>query len=99
MRAVRDLLPNLLERFGLAEGVAGWRAVHEWPEVVGERVARRTKATRFDQGVLLVEVDGSAWLQELGFLKRELISQLNRHLGSNQVRQLHFVMSRGGIQR
>ena len=46
-----------------------------------------------------MEVDGSAWLQELGFLKRELISQINRHLGSNQVRQLHFVMSRGGSQR
>src|SRR5262245_3494342 len=99
MRAGGDLLPGLLERFGLAAGVAGWRAVHEWPEVVGERVARRTRAISFDQGVLLVEVDGSAWLQELGYLKRELIGQLNRHLGSNQVRQLRFIMARGGIQR
>ena len=99
MRAVRDLLPGLLERFGLASGVAGWRAVREWPEVVGERVARRTRAVSFEKGVLLVEVDGSAWLQELGFLKRELIGQLNRHLGSNQVRHLRFVMTRGGIQR
>jgi len=99
MRALRDLMPGLLERFGLASGVAGWRAVHEWSEVVGERVARRTRAVSFEKGVLLVEVEGSAWLQELGFLKRELIGQLNRHLGSNQVRQLRFVMTRGGIQR
>ncbi|HYM81105.1 MAG TPA: DUF721 domain-containing protein [Candidatus Limnocylindria bacterium] len=99
MRSLGDLLPGMLEALGLAEGVAGWRAVEAWPDIVGERIARRTRARSFQDGVLLVEVEGSAWLQELGYLKRELVAQLNRRLGSNQVRGLHLVMARGGIQR
>jgi predicted nucleic acid-binding Zn ribbon protein len=99
MKLLADLLPGTLETLGLAEGLAGWQAVREWPQIVGERIARRTHARSYRDGILLVEVDGSAWLQELGYLKRELVAQLNRRLGSNRVRGLHLVMTRGGIQR
>ncbi len=78
----------------------GWRAVREWGEWVGPRVARRSQAVSFHQGTLVVEVEGSAWLHELGFLKRELLDQIGRNLGSRAVRDLRFVTkTRGGIRR
>jgi predicted nucleic acid-binding Zn ribbon protein len=98
LRTIGDLLPELLGRYGLAERLAGWRAVQEWAEIVGERVAKHTRAISFEDGVILVEVEGSAWLHELGFLKPQLLRQLNRHLGARSVRGLKFV-ARGGIQR
>ena len=100
-----SVLPELLKSFGLTEGIAGWRAVEAWPDAVGARIASRTRAVQFRRGTLVVEVDGSAWLHQLGFLQRDLLKQLNRRLVEaglaprDVVREIQFVMARGGIQR
>jgi predicted nucleic acid-binding Zn ribbon protein len=98
LRTVGDLLPGLLDRYGLSERLAGWRAVAAWSEVVGEPLARKSRAVSFKDGVLLVEVEGSAWMQELGFLKSKLIARINQRLGAHPVRGVHLV-ARGGTQR
>ena len=85
------ILPELLAQLGLADAAAGWRAVSEWPDVAGARIARRTRAVSFRDGTLNVEVEGSAWMHELGFLKLELVRNLNRHLGADVVREVRFV--------
>jgi predicted nucleic acid-binding Zn ribbon protein len=99
MQSIRALLPRVLRDLGLEHGVAGWRAVEEWSEAAGDRIASRTRALSFHEGTLHVEVEGSAWLHELGYLKRELLRQVNRRLGSAQVRELRFTIARGGIRR
>lgn len=99
MQTTGAILPGLLHQLGLAEGVEGWRAVEEWPKAVGPRIASRTRALGFQEGALTVEVEGSAWQYELGFLKRRLLKELQRRLGSARVRELRFVQARGGIRR
>ena len=82
------------------EAVAhGWRAVQEWDDVVGPRVSHHTRAVGFHDGTLRVEVEGSAWMQELGYLKRDVIKTINRHLGSDLVRDVRFIVPRGGTLR
>jgi len=90
MESIGGLLPRLLRDLGLEESVVGWRAVQEWEDVVGDRVARHTRAVGFRDGTLHVEVEGSAWMHELGFLRRELVRNLNRHLGADVVRDVRF---------
>jgi len=99
MKSVGAILPGLLRELGLEERATGWRAVTEWPALAGERIARRTRATSFRDGVLTVEVEGSAWMHELGFLSRDLVRRANERLGAQVVRQVRFVPARGGIQR
>jgi predicted nucleic acid-binding Zn ribbon protein len=99
VQAAGSIVPRLLRDLGLEQGLLGFRAIQEWPDVVGERIARRTRAVRFERGVLRVEVEGSAWACELGFLERRLLLELERRLGARAVRKLHFVQPRGGIQR
>jgi len=94
-----SIVPRLLRDLGLEQGLLGFRAVTEWPDVVGARIARRTRAVSFENGVLRVEVEGSAWRFELGFLERRLLLELERRLGARAVRKLQFVQPRGGIQR
>jgi predicted nucleic acid-binding Zn ribbon protein len=93
------VLPRVLRQLGLEEGLLGWRAVREWEQVVGPRVSRHTRAIAFRDGVLQIEVEGSAWMHELGFLKTDLMRKVNRHLGSRLVRNIRFVVPRGGILR
>ena len=99
MQRVAGVLSQVLRDLGLESDILGWRAVREWPEAVGPRIAQRTRAVGFRDETLWVEVEGSAWLHELGFLKRDLLRQVNRRLGAEHVRQLQFIMARGGIQR
>ena len=90
MKPMAAILPDLLRQLGLAEAAQGWRAVSEWPAVAGARIARYTRAVSFRDGTLNVEVEGSAWMHELGFLKPELVRNLNRHLGADVVRDVRF---------
>ena len=97
MRPVAGLLPELYQALGIAQTAEGWRAVAEWPAVAGARIAGRTRAVAFKGGTLIVEVEGSAWRHELGFLKPELVRNLNRHLGAEVVSDLRLV-SKGSRQ-
>jgi len=99
VESLAGVLPRVLRQLGLEEGLLGWRAVHEWEQAVGARVARHTRAVAFHEGVLQIEVEGSAWMHELGFLKTDLMRKVNRHLGSRLVRNIRFVVPRGGILR
>ena len=99
MKPLAAILPALLKELRLDEAAAGWRAVADWPALAGERIAKRTRAVGFRDGVMTIEVEGSAWMHELGFLKRELVRRANQQVGANVVRDVRFVPARGGIQR
>jgi predicted nucleic acid-binding Zn ribbon protein len=62
---------------------------------VGPRIARHSRAASFREGVLHVEVEGSAWMHELGYLKRDLVRRFQRHLGGPYVRDVRFSLAHG----
>jgi predicted nucleic acid-binding Zn ribbon protein len=99
MEPVSGALSRLFGRLGLERGLLGWRAVSEWSVLVGPRIARRTRAVAFRDGLLHVEVEGSAWMHELGILKRDLVRTLNQHLGAECVKDVRFRVSTGGIPK
>jgi len=99
VESIARVLPSLLRELGLEAGVLGWRAVEAWPELVGPRVARHARAVAFRDGTLQVEVEGSAWMQELGYLKRDLVRRINQHLGAEDVRDVRFTLPHGGRPR
>ena len=99
MQPLGSLLPALLRDLGLEQATQGWRAVTDWPTVVGPRLAAHTRASSFHEGIMTIEVEGSAWMHELGFLKRELVRRMNDHLGAPIVREVRFIPARGGNLR
>ncbi len=99
MRPLAAILPEVLRELKLDQAAAGWRAVADWPSIAGERIARRTRASGFRDGVLTIEVEGSAWMHELGFLERDLVRRVNQHLGAELVRKLRFQRKQGGSPR
>ncbi|OGF14464.1 MAG: hypothetical protein A2W00_00045 [Candidatus Eisenbacteria bacterium RBG_16_71_46] len=96
MEPAGGVLARVLRDLGLERDVLGWKAVQEWPRLVGARVARHARAVAYREGTLHVEVEGSAWMHELGFLKRELIRKINQQLDSGVVRDVRFVLPHGG---
>lgn len=95
MKHIADSLTALFESASFADGLAGWRAVEKWGDVVGERIAAKTNALRYERGTLVVEVCNSTWIQELSFLQRGIKRRVNGAVGRDVVRNIHFVLAGG----
>lgn len=76
-----DLVSETLASLGLTEQIRGLRVVAEWEELVGERIARRAQPEGVVRRVLVVRVVSSAWMHELGLLKRQLLESLWKATG------------------
>ena len=64
-----------------------------WADVVGATIARHARPRRIRRGVLLVEVDGAEWMQELQYLKVDLRARLNERLGRPAVREIFLALA------
>ncbi len=84
MKRIGGPLKNPLGRLRLDASMAGWQAIELWPETVGERIAARSRAVAFRDGVLVVEVESPTWMSELTYHKRRIIKDLNAKLGGGK---------------
>ncbi len=89
-------LEDLLTALNLRDPMAGWQAVELWDSVVGPRVAAHAKAVSFRDGVVFVEVDTAAWMNELAYLRRKIAGDLNARLGSERVTEIRLLPKRAG---
>jgi hypothetical protein len=61
-----------------------------WPLVCGSIVAERTRAIRFSEGVLGVEVPDTGWKRELQNLAPRYLASLNRYAGT-KIDRIEFI--------
>lgn len=72
-----------------------------WEQLVGPKLAARTQPIRVVDGVLSLRVASSAWLNELTFLREQLLAQINERVvaepgGPPPLRGLKLVVGRLG---
>ena len=89
---IAKILRDVVRDLGLGKKLNEQRAVVEWTEVVGERVAAHSRALRVDGGRLLVEVDSSVWAQELSLMRRRIVRDINERIGKGVIETVHFVL-------
>jgi predicted nucleic acid-binding Zn ribbon protein len=87
---VGDALNKMLKSLGLDKYAKQAEAAQVWPEVVGERIAEVTQVVTVENGVMRVSVRDSLWIQELSFLKNEIISRLNERLGDEIIKDIRL---------
>jgi len=87
-----DILGEVLKDQGLEPRIRQHRVLAYWEEFVGKEIARRTKATAIDRGTLFVVVENAIWMQELHMLKEQIKEQINKRLGSEEVKKIHLTM-------
>lgn len=94
-RRAGELAEALLERCGALREVRARRLVIDWPEIVGERIAARTRPGAIARGVLWIEVANAAWLQELSLLKDELLERIRGKLeGKPHIEEIALRLAR-----
>jgi len=72
---------NVLKLHGIADDVRAERLVTEWTDLVGPKIAQRTRPDGVNDRILWIEVATSAWLQELNLLKPQLLANIVERIG------------------
>ena len=88
------VLDELVDRLDFRSRLREYAVWNVWDEVVGPILATRSEPLRIEEGKLFIRVGGSAWMQELQFLKDEIRTRLNQRLGAPLVKDLFFVLGR-----
>jgi predicted nucleic acid-binding Zn ribbon protein len=65
-----------LDFHGIKDQVRAGRVITEWSDLVGPKIAQRTRPDAVIDRVLWVEVATSAWLHELNSLRNQLLTGL-----------------------
>ncbi len=72
-----DILSRFLKTHGMAIHMLEFKLRQHWPEIVGEHVARHTWPDSVRHRKLYLVAENSVWLQQLLFLKPELLAKIN----------------------
>ncbi len=75
------ILSGLAKRLGLESQLFERRLQHDWKQLVGDPVAAHTWPNQIRFKKLYVIVRNSVWMQQLTFLKPELLAKLNDRAG------------------
>jgi predicted nucleic acid-binding Zn ribbon protein len=65
-----------------------------WEQAVGNRIASHAVPCAFREGVLTLTVDSAPWMQQLTYLKQELIRKVNSELRQEMVKEIQMKAGR-----
>ena len=88
--SLSDVLSALFHDLKI-EGRMAYGAIYKiWMTAVGEQIARNAYPAAFRGGILFVNVVSSVWMQELSFLKENILEKLNRELKGAKLKDIRF---------
>ncbi|MCX5895703.1 MAG: DUF721 domain-containing protein [Proteobacteria bacterium] len=65
-----------------------------WKEAVGPHIAQKARPEGIRNGILLVSVESSVWMQELGFLKEKILEKIHQKMGTSEIRDMRFKLGK-----
>jgi predicted nucleic acid-binding Zn ribbon protein len=84
-RSASDAVTAVLALHGISDQVRAGRVLTEWSDLVGPKIAQRTRPEGVTDRTLWVEVATSAWMHELNLMRPQLLEGLIQRLGAPRV--------------
>ena len=85
---VSDVISSLLRDKGWVAEVSVGGVIGRWREVVGDQVADHCVPETFEDKVLVVRADSTAWATQVRMLVPTLLNRLSQELGEGVVEQV-----------
>ncbi|MCP4716955.1 MAG: DUF721 domain-containing protein [Deltaproteobacteria bacterium] len=67
-----------------------------WQKAVGQRIAAKASPEMVRNQVLMVHVENSVWMQELHFMKDQILEKLNARIDTAALRDIRFKIGQVG---
>jgi hypothetical protein len=83
--AIPDVLGQLLKSHGMESRMLEYTFQRHWPEIVGGHIGHHTWPESIRHRKLYLVAENSVWLQQLRFLKPELLAKLSSCAGGDAI--------------
>ena len=90
LSSIRDILYNPFSTDGFAKVVKGLSICKIWQRAVGPNIAKKTLPLKLAGKTLYVTVATSTWMEELKYLKKDIIKKINNDLKEQTVEEIVF---------
>lgn len=84
------ILNRLVKSLGIENKIYEARAIEVWPQAVGQRIAALARINKIENGVIYLNVTSDVWRNELLFHKKQIISEVNKLIKKNVIRDILF---------
>lgn len=84
------ILQKALEAASVDVDLNRLRLWERWTDLVGSTIAENARPAAIKGRLLVVHVSSAPWMQQLHYLKNELMGKLNSALGKESVRGISF---------
>lgn len=87
---IGEIIGKVVQDFGRDADLGMIEVWKLWDNMFESPLSENTRPAAFRGKVLVVHVTSSAWIQELQFRKKDIISKINSTLGRDQVTEIKF---------
>lgn len=88
--SISEILCETTNKLRMGDKLKRYSLWDRWPEIVGKDIARHARPVRWRGNVLVVRVEHPTWIQELGFLKPEILEKLRGSLKGAPIKDIRF---------
>jgi len=89
---IDKIIHRVLESLKIEDKLKDYAVIQKWPEIVGENIARHTRATGIDDANLYVMVDNPVWKAQLFLMKGNILKKINET--GVQLRDIKFTIGK-----
>lgn len=89
--SIGEVLFSILKKRGMTSKIEERKLQKLWPEAVGPQIASQTQPDSLRNRTLFVKTVSSVWVQQLHFMKEEILVKLNKLYGKPPIKEIRFI--------
>ena len=94
LQDLKSLLRSIVKKIDGAPPQDQFLIRDMWEGVVGSHIAKKAHPEGVKNGILQVSVESSVWMQELTFMKQQILERLNQVCESSGVKDIRFKLGK-----
>jgi hypothetical protein len=93
-RLIRSILEKTLKDLEIDVPLKSYSIWGAWKEIVGDPIAHQTQPRAIRNRILFIDVSHPTWIQQLQFLKPQLLEKINGFLGEPLIQDIRFKLGK-----
>ncbi len=94
VQRVGALLGGVLKGLGLEGKLEEGKLREQWPRIVGEAIARRSRPRTVRGTTLIIDVENNVWMNEIRFHQSEIIRKIREEIPKLKIEDIRLKLER-----
>jgi predicted nucleic acid-binding Zn ribbon protein len=87
---IKSIISDVLKKYRNEKSTNLFQIIEIWESAVGAAIANDTRPWKIKGNELEVQVSSPSWLQQLSYMKNDIIQKLNDNLGEKVIQSIRF---------